>query len=63
MLAPIIKRLDLWFLLFEEVVEPRVSVGVSHGAVIDVSLIMTLGASQISLLPFGWQVPEYISDP
>ena len=50
-------------LLFKEVVEPRVGVGVSKGAVVDVSPIMTSGASQISLFPLHWQVLDHISDP
>ncbi len=33
------------------------------GAVVDVSAIMTLCVSQISLSPLHWQVLEYISNP
>ena len=49
--------------LFEEVVESRFRIGVSNGAVVDVSPIITSGVSQISLLPLHWQLPEHISDP
>ena len=50
-------------LLFKEVVGSLVRDGVSNGAVVDVSQIMTLGTSEISLLPLHWQVQEDISDP
>ena len=50
-------------LLFKEVVESQVNVGVSNGAVVDVSQIMILGTPQISLLSLHWQVPEHIFDP
>ena len=48
-------------LLFEEVVESLVNVWVSNGSIVDISPIVTLGASQISLLLLHWQVPERIT--
>ena len=48
---------------FKEVVESQVSAAVSNGAVVNVGPIMTLGATQFSLLPPHWKVQEHITDP